>query len=66
MKEFIGHRSIETTLRYIQLEQALYKERNDEFTVKVTKDPEEIKELLEVGFEYVCHNDDLMFLRKRK
>lgn len=25
-----------------------------------------IKALLEVGFEYICQKDDLMFLRKRK
>jgi len=27
---------------------------------------EEIKALLEVGFEYVCQKDGLIFLRKRK
>jgi hypothetical protein len=26
----------------------------------------EIKSLLEVGFEYICEKDGLMFLRKRK
>ena len=39
---------------------------NDEFTVKVASDPEEIKALLEVGFEYVCEKDGLLFFRKRK
>jgi len=39
---------------------------NDEFTVKVAEKPEEIKELLEVGFECVCQKDNLIFLRKRK
>jgi hypothetical protein len=38
----------------------------DEFTVKVTEKPEEIKALLETGFEFVCHKDNLAFLRKRK
>jgi len=28
--------------------------------------PEEIKSLLEVGFEYVCRKDNLIFLKKRK
>jgi len=28
--------------------------------------PEEVKALLEVGFEYVCQKDNLIFLRKRK
>jgi len=35
-------------------------------TVKVTEKPEEVKAFLEVGFEYVCQKDSLMFLRKRK
>jgi hypothetical protein len=39
---------------------------DDEFTVKVTEKPEEIKTLLETGFEYVCSKDSLIFLRKRK
>jgi len=28
--------------------------------------PEEVKSLLEAGFEYVCQKDNLIFLRKRK
>ena len=39
---------------------------NDEFTVKVAEDPEEIRALLEVAFEYICQRDTLIFLRKRK
>jgi integrase len=66
VKEMLGHRSMNTTLLYIQLEKTLFKESSDEFTVKVAKEPEEIKALLEVGFEYVCQKDDLMFFRKRK
>jgi len=31
-----------------------------------TKQPEEIKEYLEVGYEYVCQKDKLIFMRKRK
>jgi integrase len=66
VKEFLGHRKLDTTLLYIQIEQALYKGRSDEFTVKVASKPEEIKALLEVGFEYICGNDGLMYFRKRK
>jgi len=39
---------------------------NDEFNVKVAEKSDEIKALLEVGFEYVCQKDSLMFFRKRK
>lgn len=66
VKEFLGHKKLDSTLLYIQLEQALYGEDNGEFHVKTAKTPEEIKALLEAGFEYVCQKDDLLFFRKRK
>jgi hypothetical protein len=44
----------------------LFQIENDEFNVKVAEKPEEIKALLEVGLEYVCQKDGLMFFRKRK
>ena len=44
----------------------LFNEELNEFTVRATKDSEEIHGLLEVGFEYVCQKDSLMFFRKRK
>jgi len=55
-----------STLRYIQPEQAILKEESDEFTVRVATKQDEVKELLEVGFDYVCQKDDLMYFRKRK
>ncbi|MBO3753665.1 MAG: hypothetical protein FGF53_02105 [Candidatus Brockarchaeota archaeon] len=66
VKEMLGHKDIENTMLYIQVEKALYGEENDEFTVKVAKTIEEAKELLEAGFEYVFEKDGLMLLRKRK
>jgi hypothetical protein len=39
---------------------------DDEFTVKVDEKPDDVKALLEVGFEYVCQKDNLLFLKKRK
>jgi len=66
VKEFLGHRNLDTTLLYIQLEKHLYKEENDTFNVKAVRNAEEIGPLLEVGFEYVCQKDGLTFLRKRK
>jgi hypothetical protein len=41
-------------------------EAAEEFHVKATSDPKEIKELIEVGFQCVCEKDGLMFFRKRK
>jgi integrase len=66
VKEFLGHKKLDTTLLYIQIEQALYSETNDDFIVKVARTPQQIKALLEVGFEYVCQKEDLLFFRKRK
>jgi hypothetical protein len=52
---------------YINIERTIFGVSNDnEFTVRVTEKPEEIKSLLEIGFEYVCEKDNLAFLRKRK
>ena len=51
---------------YVQLAEAIFKETTDESTVRVARKPEEIKALLEVGFEFVCENDNLLYFRKRK
>jgi Site-specific recombinase XerD len=66
VKEFLGHNSLEMTSRYIQIEKALFKNDAPNFIVKATKDTEEMQSLLEVGFEYVCQKDGLMFFRRRK
>jgi len=66
VKEFLGHKTLDVTLLYIQIEKALFRNETENFTVKATKEPEEIQALLEVGFEYVCKKDDLMYFRKRK
>jgi hypothetical protein len=66
VKELLGHRTLDTTLLYIQTERALFKAKNDNFIVKAVARADEVKELLEVGFEYVCEKDGLMFFRKRK
>jgi integrase len=63
VKEFLGHNKVETTLLYIQLAETIFKELSDEFTVKIASKPEEIKALLEVGFEYFCQKDDLYYFR---
>jgi len=66
VKQLLGHKSIKNTEIYINIEQALFTDQPDEFHVKVAEKPEEIKALLEVGFEYVCEKAGLMFFRKRK
>jgi hypothetical protein len=66
VKNFLGHKSVKKTEIYINIEQTLFESTNDGFTVKIADKPEDVKELLEVGFEYVCQKDSLIFLRKRK
>jgi integrase len=67
VKSFLGHKELSSTEVYINIEHTLFETgANDQFTVKIAEKPEEIKSLLEVGFEYVCQKDTLIFLRKRK
>ena len=66
VKDFLGHKELRNTEIYINIERTIFEDSNDGFTVKVVEKPEEIKDLLEVGFEYVCQKDNLIFLRKRK
>ena len=66
VKEFLGHKSLDTTSLYIQLQKTLYQKDSDDFLVKATRDDEEIQKLLEVGFELACQKDDLLYFRKRK
>jgi integrase len=67
VKNFLGHKELRSTEVYINIEHTLFEAgANDQFTVKIAEKPEEIKALLEVGFEYVCQKDTLIFLRKRK
>jgi len=63
---FLGHKNIKNTLIYIQLEEALFKERDDEFICKAAKTVKEAMDLVEQGFEYVCTVDGVKLFRKRK
>ena len=66
VKNFLGHKSVRNTELYINIEHTLFQDADDAFTVRVVEKPEEVKSLLEAGFEYVCQKDNLIFLRKRK
>jgi hypothetical protein len=66
VQQLLGHRSIDSTMIYVNLESAVFQTEDDNFHVKTATKAEEITQLLEVGFEYVCQKDGLVFLRKRK
>jgi hypothetical protein len=66
VKEFLGHKTLDVTLLYIQIAKVLFRNESKNFHVKATKEPDEIQGLLESGFEYHGKQNDLMFFRKRK
>jgi integrase/recombinase XerD len=66
VKNILGHKSINNTMIYINLEQALFNETQEEFHVKVAYNLEEACKLLEAGFEYVTDIGGVKVFRKRK
>jgi len=62
VKQLLGHKSIENTLLYTQLVNF----ESNEYHPAVAKTVDEAKNLIEAGFEYVCHHNDVMLFRKRK
>lgn len=66
VKTLLGHKSMRSTEIYINIEQAMFNDANDEFHVKVADTLEQTCKLLEVGFEYVTDIEDKKLFRKRK
>ena len=64
--QMLGHKSIDTTTLYIQIEKALFETQNDDFHFATAKTIEEAGKLISCGFEYVCHHEGVMLFRKRK
>lgn len=61
--QVLGHKNIKNTLLYTQL---IDVEKDDQFVCQIAKTPKEIQDLIELGFEYVCAQEDIKFFRKRK
>ena len=69
VKDFLGHKEIENTQLYIQLDKQLFQNIPDEnFTIRVAHCTEECCNLMEVGFEYQTGSFDNggKIFRKRK
>lgn len=64
--QFLDHKHINNTMIYIQHEKTLFKNGNEDFVCKVASTPNEMKELIEAGFEYVCEFNGGKVFRKRK
>jgi integrase len=62
----LGHREIKNTMLYIQLDKQLFSSKDDNYTVRIAHTNEEVKGLLEIGFEWVGEKSDAIFLRKPK
>ena len=62
VKELLGHKRIENTMKYTRL----VKFRDDEFDVETATTIEEAKDLLKVGFDYIAQKDNIMLFRKPK
>jgi len=58
----MGHRNLKNTLIYIDLADF----GNEDFISKIAETPQQIQQLIESGFEYICQKDGLTFFRKRK
>lgn len=67
VQQVLGHRTIKSTIQYINLEAALYhNDNNDDFHIKVAETLDEACKLLETGFEYVTDMEGKKLFRKRK
>ncbi|MEM1540698.1 MAG: site-specific integrase [Candidatus Bathyarchaeia archaeon] len=58
----LGHKNIKNTLIYTQLVNF----ENEEYHFATAATIEEAGKLIQAGFEYVCHHNDIMLFRKRK
>lgn len=66
VKQILGHKSILSTMIYINLEAALFLQTDENFTCKVAHNEQEETELIEAGFQYINNRQDLAFYKKRK
>ena len=66
VKMILGHKRISSTETYIHLEEMMYQESSDQFTVKVADTMEDAVKLMEVGFEYHATVEGHQLFRKRK
>jgi hypothetical protein len=65
VKQVIGHKRIENTLKYVQLAEELFK-NEIEFVSKIAKTEGEACVLIDAGFDFVCDFDGYKLFRKKK
>jgi hypothetical protein len=65
-RAFLGHRSLQHTRKYVQLERALFHSTDDSFVSKVASTADKATELIELGFDYVNEINGRHLYRKKK
>ena len=65
VKQLLGHRRIENTLKYVQLTEELFKDQI-EYISKVAKTQGEACELIDAGFDFVADFNGNKLFRKQK
>jgi integrase len=66
VKQLLGHKQVQNTMKYINIEQAIFSESDDKFHVRATTALEEACGLIEAGYEYVTDMNGTKLFRKRK
>lgn len=66
VKSLLGHKSIQNTMIYINLEAALFQAGSDEFTVRVARSLDDAINIVEAGFDYVRDMEGAKLFRRRK
>ena len=66
VKKILGHKCIQSTMIYINLEAAMFNADEEDFTARVAETLDEACELVEAGLEYVTEMEGKKIFRKRK
>ncbi len=67
VKRVLGHRSLITTQRYVELYEEVYGDMNSEnYVCEIASNIKEAKKLIEQGFQYVCKIDGEQLFKKPK
>ena len=66
VKTVLGHKDIESTMKYINLESAIFSNQDEQYTAKIAHNITEATQLIETGFDYITEIDGTKLFRKRK
>jgi integrase len=66
VQQQLGHKDIQNTMIYINIEQALFLDQDDQWICKVAHNEQEIIQLIEAGFDKVTDYNGNVIFRKRK